>query len=169
MTMSLDNLRTVLNPARTYLWNVKFVNPLGGGNTSVLEARCQSTSIPGRGVGEIVVPYKATAGVVFPGKATVDRNWTCTFIEGMNKEIWTIVNKWQNAINNPATGLGQPDLTVKRTVIYLSLQDQNDTEFLKIKLVGAFPKDRPSVPLSYEDDTAVHYSITFTFDYVDEA
>lgn len=169
MAMSLDNLRTVLNPARAYLWSIRFVNPLGGGNSEVIETRCQSASIPGRGVGEIVVPYKATAGVVFPGKATVDRNWTATFVEGMNREVWNVINKWQDAINNTKTGLGQPDLLVKRASIFLQLLDQNDGTFLKLKLVGAFPKDRPSVPLSYESDEAIYYSVTFTFDYCEQA
>ena len=71
-SMGVDVLTSNLtNPQRLYMWEVLIPNVVGGaGNPSVLQARAQSTSLPGSSVGEILIPYKKTSGVKYPGKLT---------------------------------------------------------------------------------------------------
>ena len=163
--MSADNLKQNLsNPAKTYLWEVVFSNPIGGGDAEALELRCQSTSVPGRGVGEILVPYKNTPGIKYPGKPTVPHTWACVFIEGTDGKIFEALNAWNQAINDIRTGIGGADPLIKAD-IYLRLLDPPGTVFQKIKLVGCYIQDIPDTPVAYEDEANIMYSVTFSYDY----
>jgi len=163
--MSADNLKyNLTNPAKTYLWEVTFSSPIGGGDAEVLELRCQSTVIPGRGVGEILVPYKNTPGIKYPGKPMVPHTWTCTFIEGTDRKVFDALNAWNQAIVDLRTGVGGLALNIK-TDIYLRLLDPPGSVFQKIKLIGCYIQDVPDVPLAYEDEANIMYTCTFSYDY----
>jgi len=167
--MSIDNLRNNLNnPARLYLWSVVFSNPIGGGDDEALELRCQATSIPGRSVGEILVPFKASAGMKFPGKLTMSHVWPTTFIEGTDKKVFTAIHAWNQTIVNASTGLGGLDTMIKAN-IYLRLQDVEDRVYQKIKLVGCYPQAIDDTPIAYENEGVIMYSVSWSYDFWDEA
>lgn len=166
--MSSDNLRNNLNnPARLYLWDVMFTNPIGGGDAETLELRCQTATVPGRSVGEILVPFKATAGIKFPGKLTMSHNWTATFVEGIDKKVFDALHAWSQAIIDARTGIGGLDTLIKSN-IYLRLTDVDGNVFMKIKLVGCYLQAVDDVPLSFETEGVVMYSATFSYDYWEE-
>jgi hypothetical protein len=163
--MSADNLKNdVSNPAKVYLWDVAFANVIGGGNRDHLEVRAQSTAIPGRSFGEILVPYMGTAGIKYPGKVTMTHIWPAVFIEGNDRETWDAVYAWMQAIQNVRTGLGGPDSLIKAD-IYLRLHDQNNEITNKIKLAGCYPQAVDEVPMAYEDEGNIFYNVTFSYDY----
>lgn len=163
--MGADCLKNNLsNPARTYLWEAMFTNPIGGGDADVLMLRCQTTNIPGRSVGEILVPFKQSPGVKFPGKLTVSHTWICSFIEGIDKKVFNAIYAWKQAIVHDKLNVGGPDIAIKSD-IYLRLLDTKGVVFLKIKLVGCYPQAVDDVPLAYEDEDTIKYSVTFSFDY----
>jgi len=163
--MSVDNLKNNLtNPARLYLWEVLFTNPIGGGDAESLELRCQTTSIPGRSVGEILVPFKATAGLKFPGKLTMSHTWPATFVESIDKKVFDALQAWDQAIVDARTGVGGLDVAIKSN-IYLRLQDAAGNVYLKIKLVGCYVQAVDEVPLAFETEGVIMYSVTFSYDY----
>lgn len=167
--MSSDNLKNNLNnPARLYLWDVMFTNPIGGGDAETLELRCQTTAIPGRSVGEILVPFKATAGLKFPGKLTMSHTWPATFVESTDKEIFNALHAWNQAIVDARTGIGGLDILIKSN-IYLRLMGVTaDSIYLKIKLVGCYIQDVAEVPLAYETEGLIMYPVVFSYDYWEE-
>lgn len=166
--MSADALKHNLsNPAKTYLWECIFTNPIGGGDADVMDLRCQTTSLPGRSHGEILVPFKGTAGIKFPGKLSMDHTWTVTFIEGTDKKVFTALHGWQQAITDAKTGIGGPDTAIKSDV-YLRCLTMDDSIWLAIKLIGCYPQSVDNVALDYESDTSVYFSATFSYDRWDE-
>jgi len=166
--MGADSLRTNLtNPARTYLWEVMFANPIGEGDADVLMLRCQTTNIPGSSVGEILVPYKQSAGIKFPGKLTMSHTWTCTFVESSDKKVFDALHSWRQAIVHSRLNVGGPDIAIKSD-IYLRLLDTKGQVYQTIRLVGCYIQAVDDTPLAYEDEDVVRYSATFSYDYWEE-
>jgi len=168
-TMNADALKNDLtNPQRTYMWEVLVPTPVGEGEAQDFLIRCQSTSIPERSVGTIVVPFKQSAGVVYPGKLTYTHTWDCTFIEGEDKKVFNAIYSWQQKIVHDRTNLGVGDFFVK-TDIYLTLLSTQGEKTMRIKLVGAFPSVRGDVALNYDDEGNVLYPVTWSYDHWEEA
>lgn len=168
--MSVDILRQNLtNPARTYLWEVVFPVPVGGGDSTVMSVRCQSTQKPSKSFGDsILVPFQQTGGVKYPGKLTFDHTWECVFVEGEDKAIFNAINGWMEQIVNTTTGIGVGDENVKQDV-YLNLINTKGVIYQKIKLVGCYPQNIAAVDLAYEGDGEVKYTTTWSYDYWVEA
>lgn len=162
--MGSDNLGANLtNLARKYLWEVVFTNPLGGGDADALMLRAQSTSIPGSSFGSILVAFKQSPGVKFPGKINMTHTWSVTFVEGTDKKVFDAVYAWKQLIVHDRLNIGGPDSTIKSDV-YLSLLDQNGVVTTRIKLVGCYPESMDDTPVSYEEEAALMYTVTFSFD-----
>lgn len=163
--MNIDGLKANLtNPARVYLWEAMFVNPIGGGDSESLMLRCQSTVIPGWNFGSILIPFKQTPGLKVPGKANVPHTWTCTFVEGTDKKVFDGVYAWKQAIQNDKLGIGGPDIAIKSD-IYLSLLDTLGTATTRIKLNGCYPELMDDTPLSYDTEAVINYTVTWSYDY----
>jgi len=164
--MSADNLKSNLtNPAKAYLWEVLFANPIGGGDAESLELRCQTTVIPGRSVGDILIPFKGTGGIRFPGKLTFSHDWPTTFVESSeDAKTFKALHAWNQAIIDARTGIGGPDVTIKAD-IYLYLLDTEGNVWLKIKLVGCYPKTVDDVPVAYDAEGNIAFAATFSYDY----
>jgi len=166
--MSIENLKNNLtNPARSYLWEVLFANPIGGGDAETMELRCQTTAIPGRSVGEILIPFKGSAGMKVPGKLTMTHLWPATFVESTDKKIFEALQAWNQAIANARTGIGTLDALLKSN-IYLRLLDAQGNIYLKIKLVGCYPQSVDDVPLAFETEGVIMYTVAFSYDYWEE-
>ena len=162
--MGADSLKNNLtNPARIYLWEVLFANPIGGGSGDVLELRCQTTAIPGRSVGQILIPFKGTGGIAFPGKVTFSHEWANTFVEGTDGAVFNALYQWFEAISESNSGQGNVDNAVK-TDLYLHLIDQEGTVYRSIKLVGCYIKTMDDTPMPYGEEGAVMFNATFSYD-----
>lgn len=162
--MSADVLRNNLtNPARTYLWEIRFSNMIGGGS-DIIEARCQSASIPGRSSHGIRIPYKGTPGIKFPGKLTMPQTWSLSFVENVDRKVFDALYGWQQAIQNARTGIGLPDVSLKTDIYLKCLNQATGQPWLTIKLIGAWVEDIPEVALTYDANTIVHFRATFSYD-----
>jgi len=162
--MGLDSLKSNLtNPARTYLWEVLIPVPIGDGDVETYTVRAQSTEIPGRSNGEIVIPWKQTAGIKVAGKLKYDQSWQVTFIEGEDKKVLDAVSSWQQAIVNNITGIGVGDPFYKSDV-YLTTITTAGATYMKIKLRGSWVQNVGKVALSYANDGTITYPVTFAFD-----
>jgi hypothetical protein len=163
--MSADVLKNNLtNPAKAFLWSVVFPGLVGGGDAEALETRCQSTGIPGRSVGAIVIPYKGTPGIVFPGKLNLDHTWSTTFVESAaDRKTFDALYAWHQSIQNVQTGLGGPDNTLKRN-LYLKCEDQEGNVWLTIKLTGCYPQDVGAVALSYASQEQITFPVRWAYD-----
>jgi len=168
--MGVDNLKSNLsNVARVYLWEVLFPNVIGGGaDTETLLLRAQSTNLPQKGLGSITVPYKQTAGVVYPGKVDfADHSWEVTFVEGEDKAVFEAFYKWCEKIVSARDGIGGsvPDIKVD---VQLNLLNTKGETFLGIKLIGCWVKTIGRTDLGYERDEPLKFTVTFAFDWWEE-
>jgi hypothetical protein len=162
--MSVNNLKANLtNPARTYLWDVLIPNPVGGGDAETLMLRAQSTSIPGREQGQILVPFKQSAGIEFPGKLAYEHTWTVTFIEGEDRKVFDSIYAWLQNVVHDADHISIGDISLK-TDILLSLITTKGDEWMRIKLLGCYPKTVGSVDMTYANEGVVNFNVTFSFD-----
>lgn len=167
--MGQDNLKTNLsNLQRIYNWDLIIPAPIGGGSSDVLLLRAQSSTIPGRSVGAIQIPYKQGAAIQFPGKLTYSHEWTCTFVEGEDRKVHDAIYAWAQAVVNDASGIGNGDTAIK-TDAYLVLLDTKDSTTSKIKLIGCFVSNIADVSLDYGTEDGVKYSVTFRYDRWEDA
>ena len=168
--MGVDNLKNNLtNPARTFLWDVLIPVPIGDGDSTTYQIRAQSSEIPARGNGVIKIDYKATAGIRVAGKINYgDNTWGCTFIEGEDKKVFDAIWSWQQKIVDNVAGIGVGDPFYK-TDAYITLLKVDGSAFMKLKMKGAWVSDMGKTALSYATEDTVKYSVTFTFDSVEDA
>lgn len=157
---SLSN--NLLNPARIYLWEMIIPSPVGGDSETML-IRCQSTTMPGRSVGEILIPYKQTAGIKYPGKLAYTHTIDFTFIEGEDRDIFKGLYDWCNAIIGDKTGISI-GRTVIKTDIYINLLNTDGTTAMSIKLKGCYCQAVSDIPLSYNDEAPITFTGTFSYD-----
>jgi len=148
------------NPAKTYLWEVVFPNPVSG-NSETLSLRCQSSSIPERSFGTIKIEYKQTAGVKYPGKVRFPQSWSLSFVEGEDRAILNAMNAWCDTIINAKTGVGE---LVVKTDIYLRLLNTDGETAATYRMKGAYPETIGEVSLAYENESDIRYPVTFSYD-----
>ena len=163
--MSADNLKNnVSDYQRAYWWDIIIPNLIGGGDAGALEVRAQSTQVPGRSFGEILIPYKGSAGFKVPGKLVMSHVWPCVFVEGLDRKVFDAVLGWKQAVTDARTGKGGPDSVIKKD-IYLRLTDGQGNVTNKIKLVGCYPQAVDDVPVAYDTEAVIMYNVTFSYDY----
>jgi hypothetical protein len=159
--MSIDSLRNNLsNPARVYLWEVIMPNPLEG-DTETLLLRAQTTALPERSFGSILIPFKQTGGVKYPGKITYTHALDITFIEGEDRAILETFYNMMEDIISSKTGIGT--LSYKRD-FYIHLINQDGSVAKRIKLVGTYAERMSGVEMNHESETPMTFTITFSFD-----
>ena len=162
--MGADNLgANITNLARKYLWEVMFANPIGGGDAEALMLRAQSTAIPGSSFGAILIPFKQSPGIKFPGKLTMPHTWTTTFVEGTDKKVFDAIYAWKQLVVHDRLNVGGPDIIIKSD-IYLNLLSQAGVTTSRFKLVGCYPELMDDTPLSYDEETGLMYTVTFSYD-----
>jgi hypothetical protein len=166
--MSVNALKNNLsNPQMSFLWEVIVPVPIGDGNSETFLLRAQSTSIPSREQGQIIIPFKQTAGIAVPGKLGYTHQWKCSFIEGEDAKVWGALYSWAQLIVDSTTGLGQGDAGIK-TDIYLNLLSRGGEITKKLKLKGCYLMSLEDTPLSYADTKAIEYGATFSFDSIED-
>lgn len=163
--MSADSLRnTLTNLARVYLWELLIPNLKGGGDADILQTRCYSLSIPGRSVGGgILIPYKQSAGIKYPGKLAYSHTWQVGFIEGEDAKVFDAIHAWNQLVVNDLTGISVGDDLIK-TDLYFNQLSTKGNEYKRIKLVGCYPQEVSDVALEYGSEDAIRFLVTFSFD-----
>lgn len=162
--MSADALKNNLsNVQRTYLWEVIIPSPVGDGDSNTFLLRCRSTAIPARRQGQILVPFKQSAGVAYPGKLAYDHTWACVFVEGEDKKVFDAFYSWMQEIVHDRLNTGSGDLSIKAD-LYLTLQSTAGENTTKIKMIGCYPMEQGELALSYDDEGNALLPITFSYD-----
>ena len=168
-SMGADVFKNNLNnPAKLWLWEVMFTSPVGGGEADILDTRCRSAGLPGRSVEQIHLPYKGTAGLVYPGKLTMSHSWNTSFIESTDKKTFDALYGWHQAIIDARTGVGGLDPSIKSNIYFKCLDQPGDT-WLTIKLFGCYPADIAAVSMSYADSGELVFPVVWAYDYWEEA
>ena len=162
--MSADSLKNHLtNPLKTYLFDLIVPDPIGDGDSDTFNLRCQSTSIPGRSVGKILIPYKGSAGVGYAGKLAYTHTWDCVFVESEDVTVHDALYSWCQKIVHDRYNVGQGDLLNKKD-LYLHMLSTAGVTVMRIKMIGCYPESIAEVPVSYDDEGSVMYPATWHYD-----
>lgn len=165
MHSSVEVLKAKLtSPARSYLWDVIFPMPFGGGNSELLMVRAQTTSIPDVAIGQIKIPYRQTGGAAYHGKLQYGQTWDVTFVEGEDAAVFQEFLRGLSRVVDPATGLGLPDNVLKSPVI-MTLDDVTDAPYQSIELIGCWVMKVHALPLAMKNDTEINVTASLSFDY----
>lgn len=162
--MGVDVLTSNLtNPQRIYLWEIVVPSMVGAGEGTILQARAQSTAFPGRSVGEILVPYKQTAGIKYPGKLTYSHTWAVTFVEGEDARVFSAIHAWNQLIVHDISGISIGDDKLKANLFFKEVSTKG-VDGLQIKLVGCYPQSVEDVAMDYASNDAKKLAVTFSYD-----
>lgn len=185
MGLNVTSLKANLtNPARVYLWEVDI--PDAGGLAGVMASvtglgssrgfsslfggslvtlRAQSTELPGRSVGDILIPFKQSGGLRFPGRLTYSHDWPVTFVEGEDRAIFDFLHNWEELVVGETTdaSAGEPDL--RRDVTLRLLDTRGNVAPQSIKMIGCYPKMTAPVPLQYGTDAPIMIPATLSYDW----
>lgn len=162
-TMSSAVLRANLNPARSYLWEMRVPSSPGGDRT-IWSIRCRSTSKPSRGFGKIMVPFRGTGGVSYPGKEVYTHTLPVTFNESEDRASHAELYAWAQLVQDSLTGIGVGDALVKRNVD-LQMINKDGAVAETYKIWGCYLENIQEVPLSQDNDTGIILSATLSFDF----
>lgn len=161
---SVDSLKANLtNPQRTYLFDVLIPVPVGGGDSTTLQIRAESSEVPSVGNTPIEIAYKATAGIQVAGKKVYSHTWTCTFREGEDHKIYDALYAWTQNITNDVLGIGVGEPFYK-TDAYISLLKVDGSTSMRLKLKGCWIAEIGTLALTYTDSKIATYSVKFQFD-----
>lgn len=162
--IGLDVIKNnVTNPARTYLWDFEIPSPKGSGTTDVWFIRAQSTVIPGKSFDDIDINYKGTGGFRVPGRERYSHDFPVTVIEGTDKKGFDAIHSWMELVRASVSGEGEPDPDIKADAI-LTCFDQKGNPWLRIKMVGMYPKNIADIDLNYNASAAILFNVMFSYD-----
>jgi hypothetical protein len=165
MNSSVETLKAALtSPARSYLWDVIFPVPFGGGDMQLMMVRAQTTSVPSVAVGQIKVPYRQTGGVAYHGKLQYSQQWDVEFVEGEDAEMFSEFVRGLSFVVDPASGLGLPDYALKQPVV-LTLDSTMDLPYKAIQLYGCWVSKVGDINLDMKSDAEIRVKATLSFDY----
>jgi len=115
-------------------------------------------------VGSILIPYKQSAGIKYPGKLTYSHTWDCAFIEGEDAAIFSDLYAWLQRLVDDYDNTGDDDINVK-TDIYLKMVSRDNSNTLTIRLVGCYPESIADIALAYDSEGNVVLPVTWSFDH----
>ena len=165
MNSSVEILKASLtSPARSYLWDVIFPAPFGGGDSQLLMVRAQTTSVPDVKIGQIKVPYRQTGGVAYHGKLVYGQTWDVEFIEGEDAAMFQEFTTGLSRVVDPLTGIGTPDYAMKAPVV-MTLDSTDDFPYQTIQLFGCWVMGVGAIPLDMGSDKEIKVKATLSYDY----
>jgi hypothetical protein len=90
---------------------------------------------------------------------------SATFIVPVDNSVLSYFSGWSDLIVDK-NGYYYPKNNYKKD-IYVMLYDRTGIESVKFRLKGAFPKTRPILELSYENENVLRYKIDFCIDCIE--
>jgi hypothetical protein len=145
------------------------------GDVEDLIIRVRSAVIPARGNDPIESHFFGMSQL-FPSKPVFEKSFDVVIEETEDQMVLKALQYWQNQIYNvniKDANNGSSQRPLKRDLakdIYLLMYKYNQDQMeRKIRFYNAFPRNVGDVPLSYDGNESVKFSVTFAFDFwVDE-
>jgi hypothetical protein len=162
---------------RNFSWELSFPNineilPNTVPNDEGLIVRAKTTSMPGRTV-EVIESNHFGIKQFFPGRVSFAGTLEVTYEETDDLFVTKALNEWNNKIfevDPAAENAGSSDAVSKRqglsTDAYLKLyRYNNDLLDRKIRIYNVWPQTVADVPMDYNGNESVKYSVTFQYDF----
>lgn len=159
--MSIEDVRAINNPQKSYEWEVEILGPSTGGEPG-LTARAQTISIPETSVEVIEINHKSDK-TTHAGKTSSPRTMTVNFFDDEALTVFRFFKNWMQLIHNENTGGGANRTAYVATILIKQLHTDSETLSATHTVRGAFPTTIGEVSLSY--DTSEHMTVDITFSF----
>ena len=156
---TIDNFVSALTiGARANMFNVVVDNI-----DSKLDFLCKATSLPGKSIGIIEVPYLADTVKIAGDNQFED--WQITVLADEDFVIRQQIIDWMEEIKKSDDAAGQDDLTYFRTATVAHLnRDNTQNGNAMYKFYNMWPSSIDPVDLVFDSkDTIIEYGVTFSF------
>lgn len=158
MAVEAEQVRSLGQPLLQNRWELVFPSiPGAGGETGTLSVRARACTIPGVSVDKTEVWFKGER-VFYGTRVNSPGEIRVTLEEGYDLPVWTKFYDWSQLV-----GLGAP--AVYKSVMVISVLDENNAVTQKVLIGGIFPQDVPEIPLEYANADNVNLDITFSTDW----
>lgn len=151
--------------ARGYTFYVYVNNPYASQDAKTRAFTVRSSSIPGKTVEPVVLPWQGYEYKL--GGRTTTEDWTVTFNVDVNADVYKDFIKWSNAVHNQTDNMhGNPDDYMQdQQVDQLSAQTGNP--IMTAKLIGAWPSTVTPIELAYDNGEVATFDVTFSYQRVE--
>jgi|TARA_R110002073_G_scaffold290185_1_gene455108 hypothetical protein len=169
MVGTIDEFRAQLigGGARANQFKVEINNPRNAGaiNINLRQAAflCSATSLPAMSVEEIEVPFRGRT-IRIAGDRDFADPWEVTFLNDTDFSIRNSMERWNNAINDLATGRGVSNTLDYCADLTVSQLDRDDRVIKVYKFVNAWPQAIAAIDLSSASATEIEsFAVTFRY------
>lgn len=160
---SLNSVRSLADPARSFNFEVQVPNLPGGGNGEELGMRVTSTSIPGFQSEPTEVALGGGHVVSYAGRGTYSREWTFSAIEGENMVVYDAIERWHGLQWDRSTGSQRPSQEYKTDVYIVQLNGQK-APVKKWRLEGCFVSTLGDGAVDHNSSEALRLDVTLRYD-----
>lgn len=163
---TLQNMMSVLDPLKTFAWDLVLPRIPGTADTRPITFKCISTSIPGQGLEKVTWEGHGNR-LHFTGRRIYDETWEATIIETRDAGTRESVIKWfeVSRSNKNTSGSYKSEYAVTGLLI---LYDDKNIPVRNIELVGVWVETMPSTQLD-NSSGIIQYNVTFSIDMIDES
>ena len=163
---TLQNFMSVLDPQKTFKWEVVIPNMPGVTDSRQFTYKALSTTIPGSSINQIKVEAHGVA-LHFSGRRVWTGTWNVTLVEdrlnNTRDGIWSWLERVRSWKDNSGSYKSQYAVPAE-----LNLLDDANLTMRTIKLVNIWPTQL-SEPSADQSDDVIKYDVTFSYDFTDES
>lgn len=148
--------------ARQNLFEMEILFPQTVGTSEVINILVDSTSIPGRIIEPIDVPFMGQQ-LKIAGAVTYD-DWTCTYRMDDNYEVYKKFRAWSELVHGTTSNITSFPTQYKSNPIIYQL-DAAGNRLNKITLNGAWPNSIGEIALAQAETSFQTVDITLSYDF----
>lgn len=160
--MSIQDVRAIHTPQRSYMWEVE-VQGLSTGGLPEMSFYAKTVSVPQSALEQIIINHKASK-THHAGRDAAGHTVTVTFWDDEAQTISKFFDDWFRLTLDNTVGAGA-SRDIYSANLVIKLKNADDTEVTStITLTQCFVTDIAEVPLTYDTSEPVEHSITFSYD-----
>lgn len=164
MATTIENIAKLSSPAKSYDFNVKIVKAPGVTDTTALQFRCKSASIPESSTEMTEINYRWMK-IAVPGRDASGHTIDLSFWDSVDLPVYTALYTWRQSLADYTTGYQQAkaDLVGQVTI---ELLDGLEGVIGTFNLYNAMIENLQAITLDYSSSDVLNFSVTMRYDWV---
>lgn len=162
MALTVNDVRGLGNPLRTYNFELLLPSLPGGGSSDILRLHIVTTVMPGFGSESAERAHHGHV-IKHAGRATFPRTFSAEYFESADLKVHSILRKWHAYQWEPETGR-QRDEDEYKTTGFLQLLGNDRKMTKQFEIRGMYIEDVADVNLDGSSSEIVRIPVTFSYD-----
>lgn len=167
MAVSLNDVRGMGNPLRSYDFDIIIPNMPGGGDGAAVRIHVTNGTIPGFGVESFESNHHGHT-LKHAGRGLHARTWNVEYEETTDMRVYTALRAWRDLQWDPETGV-QAERDVYTTTGKIQLLNVSKTVIKTIDVFGLYVEDVPDITLDGAVSDSVKIPVTYSYDFTKDA